>query len=672
MEATSLLDRVLRIRVAPDGRKAVIEVLPYEDITGKRVLMEDVKFHLEMNGIRNGINWSTIAAALSETEKTKKAAFNIEAAVCAPLGPVITIPKYAKSMSYDAFLAWTVKLADITKLLIDEKVFPADEFMPFYLEDETIVQWSLNSHLLDVHGVPFHDDRDYLSPKLGNGVASFEKEGVLTIKAKTTGYLSADGINHIGIKSPVCRTRADNNLMRMEYLIAPVSVSDVDSMLKHLHDSTIDKLPLAAQSVVCKMYDQSEIRRWLLSGKVRSIVIRSDRSAVESVDARLVVSVRNRMTPSKEIDRGSVSHRDESPFQEVAAGTMLAVKHKAIAGVDGVDIDGKIIPSGRIPVDMNFSIGKNIRIEEQDDRIIYFAAITGVLEFSETLLNVDDVLKVKDNVDSHTGNIRYSRDVSIMGNISAGFSVECGGSLTVNGNIEQGALVSCSGDLIVRHGIFGEETRVIVSKGNAEIGFLQNSSIHVNGNLVINGFSYLSTVFCKGELRVLGKKDIGNKSSVIGGRLNSMNSMDLHSVGSISSKTELFCGMNAGVIEKLNEIKLFLPVLTRKIVQMQQQLGINIKQAEITEIVSHFSSAKKALLKEKLTALKSVTEQREELSKTSEQLKLLAFAVNIDSLTVRIHRQLIPPIHIKIGESHLWVTEERNDVVFQIENGAIA
>jgi uncharacterized protein (DUF342 family) len=398
--------------------------------------------------------------------------------------------------------------------------------------------------------------------------------------------------------------------------------------------------------------------------------IRNGIAPQKSKNAVLEIKI-NRKVKKEIPDSIKVEHRDDSPFVEISEGTLIAVKIKRKKGVDGIDIYGKQILIGKDAKDADSKIGNNIRKEEVDDRINYYADKTGIFSYSDTTINVDEELHILGSVDLLTGNVRYSRNIIIDGSVTSGFTVECGGLLTVKGNIEKGAIVKSEKGLNVSSGLFGEETEVTVTAGDAQLGFIQNSSIHVNGNVTINDFSYLSHVFCKGNLKILGRKNIGSNSCVVGGRLNSLGSMDLFSAGSSVSKTELFCGFNAEVVEKLTEIRAMLPSLTRKVVQLQERLGIDLKQNGILEELQRLSPKGKEEIKKQLLVLKEITTQRETLTSTAEKLEKLSFAPEINSLEIAIHKQLIPSIHVRIGKASQVVSEKLDNVTFKVEEDSL-
>jgi uncharacterized protein (DUF342 family) len=321
--------------------------------------------------------------------------------------------------------------------------------------------------------------------------------------------------------------------------------------------------------------------------------------------------------------------------------------------------------------DIHFKTGPNVIEEEKQDKVVYTAETTGILHMDGNSAFIQEELHIKGDISTQTGNIHYSRDIIIDGNINSGFLVECGHDLMVKGNIDNGAVVVCKGNLKVLNGVFGRNTKITVL-ANAEIGFMQESSIRVKDNLTVKDYLYNSHVFCGGSLYVQGKSiKRDTKGCIIGGRANSMGSMYLHSAGSEATVTELFCGIDAEAYDNLQELRKLLPVLTRKVTGMQNSLGVDITDPNAMEKVKSMPLLQKMKIKERLIQLKEVTKQREEVNSKISLLEEKTVSKNLPHLFVEIANHIVPHVIIRIGERVKRIEQNENRLKFFLKDDHI-
>jgi uncharacterized protein (DUF342 family) len=366
-----------------------------------------------------------------------------------------------------------------------------------------------------------------------------------------------------------------------------------------------------------------------------------------------------------------IDHRENNRFKEIPGGTVLAERIPMRQSVAGVDVFGEPIEIPKVN-DIIFSYGNGVVEECSPDLVRYIAKEHGVLELSARFLNIAPELVINGNVDTQTGNIKYSRSVLIQGNITPGFRVECD-TLKVMDCIEDGVEVICSGDLFVGKGILGERTKVSVS-GNAKAGFIQAATLRVSGDCTINEYAYHSTIFCAKKLMIDGKGiTSGEKGGIIGGTISSLQQMELHSVGSCSTLTTLCCGFDAEGFSVLMETINLEKTLKKKIVLLQNNLQFNPSSKDrMLQKVQGYPAEKKEAIKTKLLELRQTIEQVEKTDATVALLSRKVISTDIAHSTIFIRHHCIAPVLVEFPQHKRKLLRDASGVLFRLIDDEIA
>ncbi len=454
--------------------------------------------------------------------------------------------------------------------------------------------------------------------------------------------------------------------MEMRFLLAPVT-SGQESLIEAFFDTVFSYNQDEIVKTLPKM-ERKDLVALINSGKIKRKVVRLGVPPVPEKNARLEIKVGKFQQSQKNGISDKVDYKENSPFIEVEEGTIIVEKSLAKEGKPGINVFGDELPVNQA-MDVEFRVGDNILTKEKYGIIVYIAEITGILDLRDNSARVSEKLHIPGDVCQETGNLYYSKDTVINGDVTGGFKVECGGKLLIKKNIDNGAFISCKSDLTVKQGILGEKTEVTV-EGNAEIGFIQNSNIKIKGNLHVKNYIYNSNVFCGGRLNVDGRTIFGGmRGSVVGGRVNSMGSMDLHSIGSSATKTVLICGADIEKKKILEKLKEVVPILTRKITSIQGSLGIDLTTVDIQEKLKSLPPFRRKRVKQILLQLREITMQRTQTLNKIPDLESKAISPDLTELIVRIRRHLIPDVSVQIGTNmKLIQTDEYNLNFFLKDN----
>ena len=220
-------------------------------------------------------------------------------------------------------------------------------------------------------------------------------------------------------------------------------------------------------------------------------------------------------------EEGTIDYKNLAYFQQVNTGHLLCEIVKEREGVDGTNIFGAAVPakSGRAATS---PVGRNTILSDDGARLT--AGVSGVVHFVRDIIEINEVLQLKNDVDQSTGNINFPGDVVVAGDVCHGFSIKSGGNVTVRGMIE-GAAVEAAGDIYIGKGINGAGGEAIRTGGNLRSGYIENADIDVEGD-VTSDYIIDSNIFCRGNIELAGRNEL-----VVGGNIELYGELTAKTIG---------------------------------------------------------------------------------------------------------------------------------------------
>lgn len=160
------------------------------------------------------------------------------------------------------------------------------------------------------------------------------------------------------------------------------------------------------------------------------------------------------------------------------------------------DVDGRfVLDRAELPV------GPNTCVNPDYPRYL-LAAVNGYVFYHNGLISVKKHLQVHGNVDFRTGNIIFVNDLSIEGDVKAGFYVH-GSNVHLQGMVE-GGVVRSRKDMVINGGARGgpSEHCLISAGGSLSMGFCEKAEVRARGRLTLRRFSAHSDIFSLGPVVV--------------------------------------------------------------------------------------------------------------------------------------------------------------------------
>lgn len=210
---------------------------------------------------------------------------------------------------------------------------------------------------------------------------------------------------------------------------------------------------------------------------------------VHGADARIEFTFQNQALAPILRDDGSVDHH-AAASRSVEAGSILAVRHPLREGTPGTDVLGLgiVVPP---PVDHPLAAVAGAGTRVAGDTLVADRAGGPVMNGGK--VDVLLVYEVKGDVDYSVGNIQFSGDVVIGGDVYPGFSINVEGSVTVRGVVDR-ATIEAGRDIVAR-GIVGDGRGLISAGANMSVGYAHQANIAVGGTLAVNREIVGCTVF---------------------------------------------------------------------------------------------------------------------------------------------------------------------------------
>lgn len=313
---------------------------------------------------------------------------------------------------------------------------------------------------------------------------------------------------------------------------------------------------------------------------------------------------------------GSVDYFNIKLFELVKKDDKLAEYIPNTRGEFGYDVKGKLLvpKPGRSKPPLR---GKGFYVSE--DGNTYYASIDGKVEYRNTDLNVLNVLEITGDVDLNIGNIDFSGDVNISGNVISGVTINAMGDVYIGGYVE-GAYIYSDKDIVFADGVNGKGNGKIEAKGNIRARFLENVTVVSKGDISAD-YILNSNVMAYGKINISGKRGgihggdvsgvLGVEAAIIG---NSSYSPTTVRVGALKQMRDEYADIMAQlrevtaqidtfnlIIEKYDKLKTIKPekfdavsyrkVLQSKIVKNSQKTKYEMQARELYSILQEAQRA---------------------------------------------------------------------------------
>lgn len=290
----------------------------------------------------------------------------------------------------------------------------------------------------------------------------------------------------------------------------------------------------------------NEIKR-LMADKVEGerVLIAKGQRAIQGVDGWIEFNPENEQDTKVSVEDNRADYREMNLIKSIDEGHLIAKVFPPTRGANGFNVKGKVI-KGANGKRARYRLGANVTINEDGTEI--FAGKSGFVVFAGEKITVEDVLELP-NVDSETGNIRFTGVVRVKGQVEDGFTVEGGQGIEVFGTVGK-ALLKSRGDIRVMGGMFGTK----IKSGNSVFAkFLSDCQVSAGKHVVAEEYILHSNVQAGKIVQVTRIP----KGFITGGLVRAGESVWSPSIGSEASeeKTRIEVGVELNLRREFDELR---------------------------------------------------------------------------------------------------------------------
>jgi uncharacterized protein len=250
---------------------------------------------------------------------------------------------------------------------------------------------------------------------------------------------------------------------------------------------------------------------------------------------------------------GTADYKKWDNIRQVEKGEVICTRIPPTPGIQGTSVFG--LPLSATPgEDIALPVGMNTKAIDNETKLV--ATINGFLyRRGDREICIGSIYVINGDVNFKTGNIEYSGDVLVKGNVNAGFSVIADGNISIEGIVESAYIESRNGNVFLKGSVFGLNNATVIANKNLNAENIQDAKIIVGQNLVVKGLIRS----CQIETENLSMPRSGQIIST-----------------SIAFRGNLKCGSIGGKIESVNEFTL----VENEREQFKEELG---KQNELIQ-----------------------------------------------------------------------------------------
>ncbi len=364
-------------------------------------------------------------------------------------------------------------------------------------------------------------------------------------------------------------------------------------------------------------------------------VVAEGSAAVDGIDGYIVEHFeREREYKPQVLENGDADYKELGLILDIEKGTIIADIFAPVEPVSGTGVSGeelKGVPGKKASVPQ----GTNTAITADGRHLI--ANTCGNLVFKDGKFHIEQSVTINGNVDSAIGNIEFSGDVIINGDVYFGYTITSKKSIKISGSVE-GANLFSEGDITVGYGINGQQKGIVSAKGNISAMFIENCEMYAEGTItaqvIVN-----SHVSSEQEIMVTSGKGV-----ITGGEVIAVKRIEAKIIGAeINIPTTLRLGMTHRLTQHIKDLQNNIQELEDE----EELIGKNIQYLEILDKSGQITPDRKELLLKLRTKKPTMKMMLRKLKNTLEQKE--QSANNVNFCRVEISDSLYPPVKVYFG-----------------------
>ncbi len=391
------------------------------------------------------------------------------------------------------------------------------------------------------------------------------------------------------------------------------------------------------------------------------LVIANGKPSIAGEDARIELQVdENFEKKPRVLENGRVDFFDMGSVMLVKAGDILAVRVPPTDGVDGMAVNGQLIP-GKKGRDYRLPQGRNTVVEQ--DGCVLVAEAEGHVVYSakENKVHVFKEFIVQKDVDFSVGNIEFPGSIRVQGNVQPGFKLKAEGDIEIQGYVDA-AWIEAGGSIIIRGGVQGRNKGIIRAGGNLRTPFIQNAAVDVGGSCFV-GESVMHSQVSAGSKVVME----GRRAVIVGGIVRAGEEVITRVLGSpMAAPTEVEVGVHPHLRSEINALQESFKELHKNIDKTQKAIAL----------LDNMAGASGSLPPDKAAMLQKLTLTYEHFKVEEEELLMRRSEIevvmqDVKSARVSVHETVHPGVKVTISNYVFYVRDALSHVAFVIRDAEV-
>ncbi len=283
-----------------------------------------------------------------------------------------------------------------------------------------------------------------------------------------------------------------NDMMAAYLFVFPPMHGGEDITLEGLNE-------FIEKNKVVEVIDTEAVERMVSDKQYCKIVkIATGKPSIDGMDGYVEHLITLNTEPTFVEDKnGYVDFKNLNIINEFPENTELCNIYYPTDGICGRNVLGKILPT-KNGKDPKIPQGNNTHLSEDGSTL--YTSILGTVSYVSGIYRAENVLTIKGDVDSGVGNIKFSGDVLVKGDVKSGFNIDAEGSIFVQGHVGSCRLFS-GGDMVIAKGMNGKRKGYLRANGNLTSTYLEQCRIYCGQTLTADSIINCK-VHCHGSILV--------------------------------------------------------------------------------------------------------------------------------------------------------------------------
>ena len=219
---------------------------------------------------------------------------------------------------------------------------------------------------------------------------------------------------------------------------------------------------------------------------------------------------------------GSVDYKDLDLFASVEKGAVLVVAVPPEEGAPGFTVRGECLSAKR---GRHVRLPKGRNVSVSDDGTSLVADKDGRIDLIRGRVEISDVYEIRGDADMGVGNIDFTGDLLIHGNVIPNLTLRATGSIEIYGTVDV-STITAGKNIILHKGIQGADKAVLQAGGDVIARFIERATVAAGGS-VHSDYIVHSYVTAQESIVLKGKH-----GRLIGGTLRAGKEIIARTIGS--------------------------------------------------------------------------------------------------------------------------------------------